>query len=86
MKSRSFHEKPAAVPSLVEHSNSFISSGKIKAAAPPVKPKIPIRLASNEALQPNEQAEVKDDSDGDNPFRRYLKNAVPSENDRLHKN
>lgn len=86
LKSRSFHEKPAAVPSLVEHSNSFISSGKIKAAAPPVKPKIPIRLASNEALQPNEQAEVKDDSDGDNPFRRYLKNAVPSENDRLHKN
>ncbi|SCU82105.1 LADA_0C03026g1_1 [Lachancea dasiensis] len=56
--------------------SASMHADRIRPTIPPVKPKSPPMAA-------NDNNEVEDQDQ--NPFQRYLRNAVPLENDRLHK-
>ncbi|SCU97143.1 LAFA_0G10000g1_1 [Lachancea sp. 'fantastica'] len=61
-------------PELTQDStSSFIASSNIQPAAPPLRMEAAVKPAPNL------------DDGNENPFQRYLKNAVPMDDDRLHK-
>ncbi|SCW01275.1 LAFE_0D08988g1_1 [Lachancea fermentati] len=93
-------KKPPAVPtkkpSLMASSSTshlggtpkFPKSNKIKTAAPVVasKPKFTMENLEHKMASVKMEESGLDENDlDDNPFRKYLKAAVPPENDRLHK-
>lgn len=56
-----------------------------KAVPPPVVPRKSFATKQAPPPVPNKNASLRQDQQESNPFERYLKSAVPSEHDRLHK-
>lgn len=88
LKFRQTPSQPGSKSSLKKPSSvTDLKSQGIAVAPPPVKPKAPSAVKKQGTVHASHEPSTNDaaDIDNDNPFQRYLRNAVPLENDRLHK-